>query len=165
MQRISVNYDLYQVNYATIIAGVLFLSILLYPLVLILTLLCGGMFLYVFATKTKPLKLGSSFSLHHKEKLFAAVITTLILLSITGAISKVIWALLLGGLKCASHAAFRATSPDSAVHKKKLQGDGEDADLMEGGSAPPSGTAVLKGGRVQPDGEDTAPRLRTRKQG
>mmetsp|Transcript_38726 Transcript_38726/g.51030 ORF Transcript_38726/g.51030 Transcript_38726/m.51030 type:complete len:205 (+) Transcript_38726:56-670(+) len=151
VQRLNANYEAFKVNYLMIIVSIVIFAILLHPLLLLQTLFCIGLFVYAFATRAKPLRLGSSLVLAMKEKLAAVTVVSLLLLSLTGSITRVFWTVFFASIVCLVHASFRASSSGSG-DSKKYDSTFSMADV-EGGSAPP---AVVKGG-IQ---EENTSRLR-----
>jgi len=106
--RIRKNSSYFRVNYLTLIALVLSLSLLTHPLslILLLSLLAAWLFLYLFRPSDTPLILfGRTFS--DREILGGLVVSTVVVVFLTSVGSVLISALLVGiGIVCA-HGAFR----------------------------------------------------------
>ncbi|KAI8540159.1 hypothetical protein RHMOL_Rhmol09G0240500 [Rhododendron molle] len=106
--RIRKNSSYFRVNYLTLIALVLSLSLLSHPfsLLVLLSLLAAWIFLYLFRPSDQPLVvLGRTFS--DREILGVLVVSTVVVVFLTSVGSLLISALLVGiGIVCA-HGAFR----------------------------------------------------------
>ncbi|KAF7132519.1 hypothetical protein RHSIM_Rhsim09G0181400 [Rhododendron simsii] len=106
--RIRKNSSYFRVNYLTLIALVLSLSLLSHPfsLLVLLSLLAAWIFLYLFRPSDQPLVvLGRTFS--DRETLGVLVVSTVVVVFLTSVGSLLISALLVGiGIVCA-HGAFR----------------------------------------------------------
>ncbi|KAE9451519.1 hypothetical protein C3L33_16570, partial [Rhododendron williamsianum] len=106
--RIRKNSSYFRVNYLTLIALVLSLSLLSHPfsLLVLLSLLAAWLFLYLFRPSDQPLVvLGRTFS--DRETLGVLVLSTVVVVFLTSVGSLLISALLVGiGIVCA-HGAFR----------------------------------------------------------
>lgn len=106
--RIRKNSSYFRVNYLTLIALVLSLSLLSHPfsLLVLLSILAAWIFLYLFRPSDQPLVvLGRTFS--DRETLGVLVVSTVVVVFLTSVGSLLISALLVGiGIVCA-HGAFR----------------------------------------------------------
>ncbi|KAK3032861.1 hypothetical protein RJ639_037038 [Escallonia herrerae] len=107
--RIRKNYSYFRVNYLTVIAGVLALSLLTNPLSLItlLGLLAAWLFLYLFRPSDPPLVVfGRAFS--ERETLGVLILSTIVVVFLTSVGSVLISALMVGAAIVCAHGAFRA---------------------------------------------------------
>ncbi|KAK2981769.1 hypothetical protein RJ640_010286 [Escallonia rubra] len=107
--RIRKNYSYFRVNYLTVIAGVLALSLLTNPLSLItlLGLLAAWLFLYLFRPSDPPLVVfGRTFS--ERETLGVLILSTIVVVFLTSVGSVLISALMVGVAVVCAHGAFRA---------------------------------------------------------
>ncbi|XP_057981668.1 PRA1 family protein B3-like [Malania oleifera] len=106
--RIRKNFSYFRVNYLTLLALVLALSLLSHPfsLLVLLCLLAAWFFLYLFRPSDQPLViLGRTFS--DRETLGVLTLLTVIVIFLTTVGSLLISALMIGlGIVCA-HGAFR----------------------------------------------------------
>lgn len=106
--RVRKNFSYFRVNYITLLAVVLAVSLLSHPfsLLVLLTLLAAWCFLYLFRPSDQPLViLGRTFS--DRETLLILVVSTIVVVFLTSVGSLLISASLVGlGIICA-HGAFR----------------------------------------------------------
>uniref|UniRef100_A0A7N0ZUP5 PRA1 family protein n=1 Tax=Kalanchoe fedtschenkoi TaxID=63787 RepID=A0A7N0ZUP5_KALFE len=108
ISRIRRNYAYFRVNYITLLAAVLAVSLLSNPfsLLLLLGLLGGWLFLYFFRPSDQPLVvLGRTFS--EWETLGGLVVLTIVVVFLTSVGSLLISALLVGVAIASVHGAFR----------------------------------------------------------
>ncbi|XAR65985.1 hypothetical protein NMG60_11012016 [Bertholletia excelsa] len=106
--RIRKNLSYFRVNYITLIALVLALSLLSHPfsLLVLFCLLAAWMFLYLFRPSDQPLVLfGRTFS--DRETLGVLVVSTIVVVFLTSVGSLLISALLVGLALVCAHGAFR----------------------------------------------------------
>lgn len=106
--RIRKNFSYFRVNYATLIAVVLALSLLSHPfsLVVLLSLLAAWAFLYLFKPSDQPLViLGRTFS--DTETLVGLSVVTVIVVFVSSVGSLLISALMVGFALVCAHGAFR----------------------------------------------------------
>lgn len=106
--RIRKNFSYFKVNYMTLLAAVLALSLLSHPfsLLVLLCLLGAWLFLYLFRPSDQPLVLlGRTFS--DRETLGVLVVLTIIVVFLTSVGSLLISALLVGMAIVCVHGAFR----------------------------------------------------------
>ncbi|KAI3514839.1 hypothetical protein L1887_13583 [Cichorium endivia] len=107
--RIRKNYAYFRINYFTVVAAVIAVSLLTNPfsLITLLALLAAWIFLYLFRPTEPPLVvLGRPFS--ERETLGLLIVLSIIVVFLTSVGSILISAVLVGsGLVCA-HGAFRA---------------------------------------------------------
>ncbi|CAM8910314.1 unnamed protein product [Rhodiola kirilowii] len=106
--RIRRNYTYFRVNYITLLAAVLAVSLLSNPfsLILLLGLLAGWLFLYFFRPSDQPLViLGRTFS--EWETLGGLVVLTIVVVFLTSVGSLLISAMLIGVAIACVHGAFR----------------------------------------------------------
>lgn len=106
--RVRKNFSYFRVNYITLLAVVLAVSLLSHPfsLLVLLTLLAAWCFLYLFRPSDQPLVIfGRTFS--DRETLLILVVSTIVVVFLTSVGSLLISASLVGlGIICA-HGAFR----------------------------------------------------------
>ncbi|EPS63119.1 hypothetical protein M569_11668 [Genlisea aurea] len=107
--RIRKNYAYFRINYITVVAGVVAISLLTNPLSLIFLfgLLAAWLFLYIFRRPSDPpiSLFGREYS--DRETLIFLILSSIVVIFLTNVGSVVISALLVGvGLVCA-HGAFR----------------------------------------------------------
>ncbi|XP_041027210.1 PRA1 family protein B1-like [Juglans microcarpa x Juglans regia] len=105
--RIRKNLSYFRVNYLTLLALVLALSLLSHPfsLVVLLSLLAAWAFLYVFRQSDQPLiVLGRTFS--DRETLLGLCLLTVIVIFLTSVGSLLISALMIGFSIICAHGAF-----------------------------------------------------------
>ncbi|XP_043703974.1 PRA1 family protein B3-like [Telopea speciosissima] len=106
--RIRKNFSYFRVNYLTLLASVLALSLLSHPfsLFVLLCLLGSWFFLYLFRPSDSPLVLfGRTFT--DRETLGVLVVVTVVVVFLTSVGSVLISALMVGlGIVC-THGAFR----------------------------------------------------------
>lgn len=106
--RVRKNFSYFRVNYITLLAVVLAVSLLSHPfsLLVLFTLLAAWCFLYLFRPSDQPLViLGRTFS--DRETLLILVVSTIVVVFLTSVGSLLISASLVGlGIICA-HGAFR----------------------------------------------------------
>lgn len=106
--RIRKNFTYFRVNYVTLLALVLALSLLTHPfsLLVLLSLLGAWAFLYLFRPSEQPLViLGRTFS--DTETLAGLVLLTVIVVFVSSVGSLLISALLIGLAIVCAHGAFR----------------------------------------------------------
>ncbi|KAH7548306.1 hypothetical protein ACOSP7_032288 [Xanthoceras sorbifolium] len=106
--RIRKNLPYFKVNYATLLAVVLGLSLLSHPfsLLVLLCLLAAWMFLYLFRPSDQPLVFfGRTFS--DRETLGLLVVLTIVVVFLTSVGSLLISALMIGAAIVCAHGAFR----------------------------------------------------------
>ncbi|EEF41508.1 Prenylated Rab acceptor protein, putative [Ricinus communis] len=108
VSRIRKNATYFKVNYITLLAIVLAFSLLSHPfsLLLLIFLLGGWFFLYLFRPSDQPLViLGRTFS--DRETLGALVVLTIVVVFLTSVGSLLISALMIGIAIVCAHGAFR----------------------------------------------------------
>ncbi|XP_050211033.1 PRA1 family protein B3-like [Mercurialis annua] len=108
VSRIRRNITYFKVNYITLLGFVLALSLLSHPfsLVVLLVLLGGWIFLYLFRPSDQPLViLGRTFS--DRETLGILVVLTVVVVFLTSVGSLLISALMIGLAIVCAHGAFR----------------------------------------------------------
>ncbi|XP_028108091.1 PRA1 family protein B3-like [Camellia sinensis] len=102
------NFSYFRVNYLTLLAAVLALSLLSYPffLLTLLSLLAAWLFLYLFRPSDQPVTIfGRLFS--DRETLGVLILVTVVVIFLTSIGSLLLWATLVGlGIVCV-HGAFR----------------------------------------------------------
>ncbi|XP_057804714.1 PRA1 family protein B3-like [Salvia miltiorrhiza] len=106
--RIRKNFSYFRVNYVSLVALSLALSLLSHPgsLLVLLALLAAWVFLYLFRPADQPLVLGGrTFS--DRETLGVLVVSTIVVVFLTSVGSLLISALLLGLAVVCTHGAFR----------------------------------------------------------
>ncbi|XP_059627934.1 PRA1 family protein B3-like [Cornus florida] len=106
--RIRKNFSYFRVNYVTLLALVLALSLLSHPLSLLvlLGLLASWFFLYLFRPSDQPIVLfGRTFT--DRETLGVLVVSTIVVVFLTSVGSLLISALLVGLAIVCTHGAFR----------------------------------------------------------
>ncbi|KAJ8537232.1 hypothetical protein K7X08_035633 [Anisodus acutangulus] len=106
--RVRKNLSYFRVNYITLLAGVLALSLLSHPfsLLVLLALLGGWFFLYLFRPSDQPVVIfGRTFS--DRETLGILVVSTIVVVFLTSVGSLLISALLVGLAMVSAHGAFR----------------------------------------------------------
>ncbi|KAF8085713.1 hypothetical protein N665_0650s0026 [Sinapis alba] len=106
--RIRKNLSYFKVNYSAIVSLVLAFSLLSHPfsLLVLLSLLAGWMFLYLFRSSDQPLVLfGRSFS--DRETLLGLVLTTVVVVFMTSVGSLLTSALTVGVAIVCLHGTFR----------------------------------------------------------
>uniref|UniRef100_A0A5B6ZU78 PRA1 family protein n=1 Tax=Davidia involucrata TaxID=16924 RepID=A0A5B6ZU78_DAVIN len=106
--RIRKNFSYFRVNYTSLIAFVLALSLFSHPLSLLvlLCLLAAWLFLYAFRPSDQPLVLfGRTFT--DRETLGVLVVSTIVVVFLTSVGSLLISALLVGLAIVCTHGAFR----------------------------------------------------------
>ncbi|EXB25848.1 hypothetical protein L484_012274 [Morus notabilis] len=106
--RIRKNFSYFRVNYATLVAVVLALSLLSHPfsLVVLLSLFAAWAFLYLFKPSDQPLViLGRTFS--DTETLVGLIVVTVIVVFVSSVGSLLISALMVGFALVCAHGAFR----------------------------------------------------------
>lgn len=106
--RIRKNFSYFRVNYASLIALSLAVSLLTHPfsLIVLLSLLAAWLFLYLFRPSDQPLVVaGRTFT--DREILGILVVCTVVVIFLTTVGSLLISALLMGLLVVCTHGAFR----------------------------------------------------------
>ncbi|XP_047323053.1 PRA1 family protein B3-like [Impatiens glandulifera] len=106
--RIRRNLSYFRVNYITVIASVLAISLISHPfsLLLLLCLLAAWLFLYMFRQSDQPLVIfGRTFS--DRETLGILVLSTIIVVFLTSIGSLLISGVLVGFAVVCAHGAFR----------------------------------------------------------
>ncbi|KAL5202747.1 hypothetical protein ABZP36_013699 [Zizania latifolia] len=106
--RLRRNLAYFRVNYAAVVAFALGASLLAHPfsLLILLGLLTGWCFLYLFRGSDQPVVLfGRSFS--DRETLLGLVVASFVAFFFTSVASLIISGLLVGGAIVAAHGAFR----------------------------------------------------------
>jgi PRA1 family protein 1 len=127
--RLRRNLAYFRVNYAAVVAFALGASLLAHPfsLLILLGLLAGWCFLYLFRASDQPVVLfGRTFS--DRETLLGLVGASFVLLFFTSVASLIISGLLVGGAVVAAHGAFRVPEdlfldePNAAPGNSAAQG-------------------------------------------
>ncbi|XP_077233072.1 PRA1 family protein B4-like [Tasmannia lanceolata] len=106
--RLRKNSSYFRVNYLSLIASVLALSLLTNPisLLVLLALLAAWLFLYLFRPSDSPLVLfGRTFS--DRETLGVLIVSTIVVVFLTSVGSILVSALMIGLAVVAAHGAFR----------------------------------------------------------
>jgi len=106
--RVRKNFSYFRINYLTLLALVLAVSLLYHPftLLLLLSLLAAWLFLYAYRPSDQPLViLGRTFS--DGETLIGLILLTVIVVFLTSAGSLLISAGMVGMAIVAAHGAFR----------------------------------------------------------
>ncbi|KAI3854575.1 hypothetical protein C5167_002352 [Papaver somniferum] len=106
--RIRKNFSYFRINYFTLLASVLALSLLTHPfsLFVLLCLLGSWLFLYIFKQSDSPLVImGRTFS--DRETLGVLVVLTIVVVFLTSVGSLLISALMVGLAIVCVHGAFR----------------------------------------------------------
>ncbi|XP_051122801.1 PRA1 family protein B3-like [Andrographis paniculata] len=106
--RVRKNFSYFRVNYVSLIALSLALSLLTHPfsLLMLLALLAAWVFLYLFRPADQPLVIGGrTFS--DRETLGILVVSTIVVIFLTTVGSLLISAMLVGLLIVCTHGAFR----------------------------------------------------------
>lgn len=106
--RIRKNYTYFRVNYLSLVAAVLAISLLTNPfsLILLLGLLAAWLFLYLFRPSDPPLVVfGRTFS--ERETLGVLVVLSIVVIFLTSVGSVLISALMVGVAIVCAHGAFR----------------------------------------------------------
>ncbi|XP_008804151.2 PRA1 family protein B3 [Phoenix dactylifera] len=140
--RVRKNLSYFRVNYLTLLAAVLALSLLSHPfsLLVLLSLLGAWCFLYLFRPADPPLViLGRTFS--DRETLGALVLLTVFVVFLTSVGSLLISALMVGAAIVAVHGAFRVPE-DLFLDDQEPGGAGSGLLSFLGGAAVSAGPAV-----------------------
>ncbi|KAF5751324.1 hypothetical protein HS088_TW02G00337 [Tripterygium wilfordii] len=106
--RVRRNYSYFRVNYLTLIAIVLMISLLWHPysLLILVTLLAAWLFLYSFRPSDQPLVIfGRAFS--DRETLGFLIVLIVVVIFLTSAGSVLVSAALIGVALVCVHGAFR----------------------------------------------------------
>ncbi|KAA8517715.1 hypothetical protein F0562_015189 [Nyssa sinensis] len=106
--RIRKNYTYFRVNYLSLLAVVLAVSLLTNPLslFLLLSLLAAWLFLYLFRPSDPPLVVfGRTFS--ERETLGILIVSSVVVIFLTNVVSVLISALMVGLAIVCAHGAFR----------------------------------------------------------
>ncbi|KAL8051374.1 hypothetical protein ABFX02_06G144100 [Erythranthe guttata] len=106
--RIRKNFSYFRVNYVSLLALSLALSLLTHPfsLLVLLSLLAAWLFLYLFRPSDQPLVIGGrTFS--EREMLGILVLSTIVVVFLTSVGSLLISALLVGLAVVCAHGSFR----------------------------------------------------------
>ncbi|CAM9411401.1 unnamed protein product [Chrysoparadoxa australica] len=121
-RRLSLNFGFFRTNYMVIVVACSFFYIVTSPGLLVTLMLCMLMFLAVFMSRRRPLKLGD-LELHTREKLGAATVASVLLLSLTGYIFTLQWSLLIGGMLSMGHASFRPPVARAVAHQSRADAE------------------------------------------
>ncbi|KAF8394856.1 hypothetical protein HHK36_018793 [Tetracentron sinense] len=106
--RVRKNFSYFRINYLSLLASVLALSLLSHPfsLLVLLCLLAAWLFLYIFRPSDQPLVLfGRTFS--DRESLGVLIVLTVVVIFLTSVGSLLISALMIGLAIVCVHGAFR----------------------------------------------------------
>ncbi|KAK1421354.1 hypothetical protein QVD17_23617 [Tagetes erecta] len=139
--RIRKNFIYFRVNYISLFTIVLAISLLTHPfsLIILLSLLCAWLFLYLFRSSDQPLVLfGRNFS--DRETLLMLIVLTIVAVMLTEIGSVVISAVLVGlGIVCV-HGAFRV--PEEAFFDDQEQNNNAGLLSFLGGTGSSTVTGV-----------------------
>ncbi|KAL9676098.1 hypothetical protein QQ045_004311 [Rhodiola kirilowii] len=122
--RVRKNYSYFRINYLTLLAAVLALSLISHPfsLLTLLGLLASWLFLYLFRPADQPLVIfGRTFS--SRETLGILVVLTIVVIFLTSVGSLLISAILIGMSIVCVHGAFRVPE-DLFLDDKEYSGPG-----------------------------------------
>ncbi|KAI0501898.1 hypothetical protein KFK09_016843 [Dendrobium nobile] len=143
--RLRRNFSYFRINYFTLIAAVLALSLVSHPasLIVLLGLLASWCFLYIFRPSDPPLTLfGRTFS--DRETLLGLTVITVFVVFLTSVGSLIISALLVGAALVAAHGAFRLPE-DLFLDDQEPGGAATGFLSFLGGGASTVGPAVVMG--------------------
>ncbi|KAF8087711.1 hypothetical protein N665_0570s0024 [Sinapis alba] len=147
ISRIRKNLAYFKVNYAAIVSLVLAFSLLSHPfsLLVLLSLLGGWMFLYLFRSSDQPLVLfGRGFS--DRETLLGLVVTTVVVVFMTSVGSLLTSALTVGVAVVCLHGAFRV--PDDLFLDEQEPANAGLLSFIGNSAAATSAAASVVAGRV-----------------
>ncbi|KAK9279490.1 hypothetical protein L1049_013169 [Liquidambar formosana] len=122
--RVRKNFSYFRVNYLTLLAGVLALSLLSHPfsLLTLLSLLAAWLFLYFFRPSDQPLVVfGRTFS--NRETLGVLIVLTVVVIFLTSVGSLLISAIMVGLAIVCIHGAFRVPE-DLFLDDQEMAGSG-----------------------------------------
>lgn len=142
--RLRKNLSYFRINYLTLIAAVLALSLVSHPasLLVLLGLLASWCFLYIFRPSEPPLILfGRTFS--ERETLLGLTVITVFVVFLTSVGSLIISALLVGSGLVSAHGAFRV--PEDLFLDDQEPGAATGFLSFLGGGSSTVGPAVVAG--------------------
>lgn len=108
-QRLATNFLHYRSNYLVLCTGIFTIRAIFAPVMLMSIVLCLSLALYFLVIVKLPIVLGQ-YTLKYREKSIFLVIFSLFFMSVTGALVRLIWTLLMMLLVCALHMIFRPRS-------------------------------------------------------
>ncbi|WJX69813.1 hypothetical protein P8452_53993 [Trifolium repens] len=108
INRIKTNISYFQMNYAIILLGIILLSLLWYPISLIVYLVLMAAWLFLYFLRDEPLVIFGRL-ISDRVILVFMLILTVVLLLFTGAVLNILVAVLVGVVVVLLHAAFRNT--------------------------------------------------------
>jgi hypothetical protein len=115
-QRIITNLLHYRSNYVFVFLIVFCLQILLSPYILLTLVLVLSIWLYFLLGYKNSILIGDITIENTGKKIISSVIS-LILLSLTGYLERVLWSVLIPSFLCFLHMTFRPRSVTSKLHK------------------------------------------------
>ncbi|KAJ8553280.1 hypothetical protein K7X08_023958 [Anisodus acutangulus] len=108
ISRIKTNFSYFQMNYALIVLGIVFLSLLWHPISLIVFIVLMAVWLFLYFLRDEPLVIFNRL-ISERVVLIVLAVITLGLLLLTHATSNILISLAVGVVVVLIHAAIRKT--------------------------------------------------------
>ncbi|KAF3647754.1 PRA1 family protein F2 [Capsicum annuum] len=108
ISRIKTNFSYFQMNYAIVVLGIVFLSLLWHPISLIVFVVLIAVWLFLYFLRDEPLMIFGRL-ISDRVVLIVLSIVTIGLLLVTGATSNILISLAVGVFVVLIHASIRKT--------------------------------------------------------
>ena len=118
-QRLATNFLHYRSNYVTLCAGIFTVRVIFSPSMLFSLIICLSLTVYFLLIAKMPIVVGQ-FTLKYREKCVCLAGFSIIFLSLTGALVRLIWTVFMMAAVCGLHMTFRFIFLFSCISHQSL---------------------------------------------
>lgn len=122
-QRLATNLLHYRSNYLFLCAGIFSLRAIFAPTMFLSLLLCSALAIYFLLIAKMPIVVGE-YTFRHREKVIFLSCFSILFMTLTGALVRLIWTLLMMVALCLAHMTFRPRSVTAKTDGEEIKLNG-----------------------------------------